>query len=654
MSEFKLESPFSPAGDQSQAISKLFDGLKKKNRAQTLLGVTGSGKTFTMANVIEKAGRPTLIITHNKTLAAQLYNELKEFFPTNHVEYFVSYYDYYQPEAYLPRTDTYIAKDAAINENIDRLRLSATSSLVTSRDVVIVASVSCIYGLGSPKEYKEMTINIERGTKIQRKTLLSQLVKIQYSRNDKTPKRGNIRVMGDTIDIFLGYEDSVLRVEMFGDTIEKIRMLDKITLMQKEEFDHYLIFPAKHFVMPEARIGEALHSIEAELQERLIELTKEGKTHEAKRLEERTNYDLEMIRETGYCSGIENYSRHFDGRAEGEPPSTLIDFFPKDLLMIIDESHVTLPQLHGMFNGDHARKMNLVDHGFRLKSAFDNRPLKFPEFEKKVSQIVYVSATPNDYELKTSAQVVEQIVRPTGLVDPEIIVKKTKGQMDDLLANINMETEKGYRTLVTTLTKRMAEDLCEFLATRGVKVQYLHSEIDTLERTEIIRNLRLKKYDVLIGVNLLREGLDLPEVSLVAILDADKEGFLRDKRSLIQTTGRASRNISGRVIMYADTMTKSMRGAIDETERRRNLQVAYNKKHNIVPRTIEKKIHEKIIKEEQLKIDEMQVIPESDIPQLIEIMDLDMNAAAENLDFEKAIELRDKIAILKKRLKNDI
>lgn len=650
MSEFKLESPFSPAGDQPQAIYKLFDGLQKKHRAQTLLGVTGSGKTFTMANVIEKARRPTLIITHNKTLAAQLYNELKEFFPTNHVEYFVSYYDYYQPEAYLPRTDTYIAKDAAINENIDRLRLSATSSLVTSRDVVIVASVSCIYGLGSPKEYKEMTLNLGKGMKIQRKNILSHLVKIQYSRNDKTPKRGNIRVMGDTIDIFLGYEDSVLRIEMFGDTIEKIRMLDKITLTQKEEFDHYLIFPAKHFVMPEARIDAALHSIESELQERMIELAKEGKTHEAKRLEERTNYDLEMIRETGYCSGIENYSRHFDGRQEGEPPSTLIDFFPKDLLIILDESHVTLPQLHGMFNGDHARKMNLVDHGFRLKSAFDNRPLKFPEFEKKVSQIVYVSATPSDYELKTSAEVVEQIVRPTGLVDPEIIVKKTKGQMDDLLANINMEIEKGYRTLVTTITKRMAEDLSEFLATRGVKVQYLHSEIDTLERTEIIRNLRLKKFDVLVGVNLLREGLDLPEVSLVAILDADKEGFLRDKRSLIQTTGRASRNISGRVIMYADVMTKSMRGAIDETARRRNLQIAYNKKHNIVPKTIEKKIHEKIIKEEQLNIDEMQAIPESDIPQLIEIMDLDMNAAAENLDFEKAIELRDKISVLKKRL----
>ncbi|MFH1431959.1 MAG: excinuclease ABC subunit UvrB [archaeon] len=651
MTDFMLHSEFQPAGDQPEAINKLTDGLKKGHRAQTLLGVTGSGKTFTMANVIKNINKPTLIISHNKTLAAQLYNELKVFFPKNHVGYFVSYYDYYQPEAYIPRTDTYIAKDASINEKIDRLRLSATSSLITSTDVIIVSSVSCIYGLGSPKEYKELTIGIEKGMKITRKELLSKLVKIQYSRNDKTPKRGNIRVMGDTLDIFLGYEDTILRIEMFGDEIERIRMLDIITLKPIEEYGHHLIFPAKHFVMPEEKIGQALRSIEEELSERLIELTRQGKIHEAKRLEERTNYDLEMIRETGYCSGIENYSRHFDGRKSGEPPSTLIDFFPKDFLMIIDESHVTLPQIHGMFKGDHARKLNLVEHGFRLGSAFDNRPLKFPEFEKKVNQIIYVSATPDKYELNTSAQVAEQIVRPTGLLDPVITVKKTHDQMDDLLENIKKEIESGYRTLVTTLTKRMAEDLTEYLATKGIRVQYLHSEIDTLERTEIIRDLRIKKFDVLVGVNLLREGLDIPEVALVAILDADKEGFLRDKRSLIQTIGRASRNSRGRVIMYADRITKSIDGAIEETERRRNRQFEYNKKHGITPKSIEKKIQEKIIKEEELDLSEMETVPKSDIQPLIDMLEFDMNAAAEQLEFEKAIELREKIAALKKRLK---
>ncbi|MFH1127130.1 MAG: excinuclease ABC subunit UvrB [archaeon] len=651
MTDFMLHSEFQPAGDQPEAINKLTDGLKKGHRAQTLLGVTGSGKTFTMANVIKNINKPTLIISHHPTLAAQLYNELKVFFPKNHVGYFVSYYDYYQPEAYIPRTDTYIAKDASINEKIDRLRLSATSSLITSTDVIIVSSVSCIYGLGSPKEYKELTIGIEKGMKITRKELLSKLVKIQYSRNDKTPKRGNIRVMGDTLDIFLGYEDTILRIEMFGDEIERIRMLDIITLKPIEEYGHHLIFPAKHFVMPEEKIGQALRSIEEELSERLIELTRQGKIHEAKRLEERTNYDLEMIRETGYCSGIENYSRHFDGRKSGEPPSTLIDFFPKDFLMIIDESHVTLPQIHGMFKGDHARKLNLVEHGFRLGSAFDNRPLKFPEFEKKVNQIIYVSATPDKYELNTSAQVAEQIVRPTGLLDPVITVKKTHDQMDDLLENIKKEIESGYRTLVTTLTKRMAEDLTEYLATKGIRVQYLHSEIDTLERTEIIRDLRIKKFDVLVGVNLLREGLDIPEVALVAILDADKEGFLRDKRSLIQTIGRASRNSRGRVIMYADRITKSIDGAIEETERRRNRQFEYNKKHGITPKSIEKKIQEKIIKEEELDLSEMETVPKSDIQPLIDMLEFDMNAAAEQLEFEKAIELREKIAALKKRLK---
>ena len=643
-------SEFKPCGAQPQAISKLVDGLGKKYRAQTLLGVTGSGKTFTMANVIAQRNVPALIITHNKTLAAQLYNELRDFFPENHVEYFVSYYDYYQPEAYLARTDTYIAKDASINEKIDRLRLSATSSLIMARDVVVVASVSCIYGLGSPKEYKKMTVSIDKGMKIAQKELLSRLVKIQYSRDDKTPKRGNVRVMGDTIDIFLGYEESVLRVEMFGDEVERVRMLDVVTLMPVKEYNEYLVFPAKHFVMPEERVDAAVKSIEKERDKRIVELRAEGKVHEAERLLERTNYDLEMIRETGYCGGIENYSRHFDGRREGEPPSTLIDFFPKDFLVIIDESHVTLPQFRGMFHGDHSRKQSLVEHGFRLKSAFDNRPLKFDEFEKKINQIVYVSATPEKYEIDSSSQVVEQIVRPTGLVDPPVTVKKTEGQMDDLLDNIKKETKSGYRTLVTTLTKRMAEDLCEFLAGKGVKVQYLHSEIDTLERTEIIRGLRSKKFDVLIGVNLLREGLDLPEVSLVAILDADKEGFLRNKRSLIQTMGRASRNSSGRVIMYADRVTDSMSGAIDETERRRAVQMKYNKKHGIVPRTIEKKIQDRIIKEEELDVSQMDGVPKEDILGLIDILEFDMNSAAERLEFEKAIEIREKIGVLRKRV----
>ena len=643
-------SEFKPCGAQPQAISKLVDGLGKKYRAQTLLGVTGSGKTFTMANVIAQRNVPALIITHNKTLAAQLYNELRDFFPENHVEYFVSYYDYYQPEAYLARTDTYIAKDASINEKIDRLRLSATSSLIMARDVVVVASVSCIYGLGSPKEYKKMTVPVDKGMKIAQKELLSRLVKIQYSRDDKTPKRGNVRVMGDTIDIFLGYEESVLRVEMFGDEVERVRMLDVVTLMPVKEYNEYLVFPAKHFVMPEERVDAAVKSIEKERDKRIVELRAEGKVHEAERLLERTNYDLEMIRETGYCGGIENYSRHFDGRREGEPPSTLIDFFPKDFLVIIDESHVTLPQFRGMFHGDHSRKQSLVEHGFRLKSAFDNRPLKFDEFEKKINQIVYVSATPEKYEIDSSSQVVEQIVRPTGLVDPPVTVKKTEGQMDDLLDNIKKETKSGYRTLVTTLTKRMAEDLCEFLAGKGVKVQYLHSEIDTLERTEIIRGLRSKKFDVLIGVNLLREGLDLPEVSLVAILDADKEGFLRNKRSLIQTMGRASRNSSGRVIMYADRVTDSMSGAIDETERRRAVQMRYNKKHGIVPRTIEKKIQDRIIKEEELDVSQMDGVPKEDILGLIDILEFDMNSAAERLEFEKAIEIREKIGVLRKRV----
>lgn len=650
MHEFKLVSEFKPAGAQPQAISKLAEGLRKGYRAQTLLGVTGSGKTFTIANIIEKTNMPALIISHNKTLAAQLYNELKEFFPDNHVEYFVSYYDYYQPEAYIARTDTYIEKDASINETIDRLRLSATSSLIMSKDVIIVASVSCIYGLGSPEEYEELTVKIQKNMTLPRKELLSKLVKIQYMRNDKTPKRGNVRVMGDTIDIFLGYEDAVLRIEMFGDEIEKIRMLDRITLKPVSEHSQYLIFPAKHFVMPEDKAESAMRSIEKELKERLKELLKEGQTHEAKRLQERTNYDLEMMRETGYCGGIENYSRHFDKRAKGEPPNTLIDFFPKDFLTIIDESHVTLPQLRGMYHGDYSRKQSLVENGFRLKSAFDNRPLKFSEFEKKIKKIIYVSATPDKHELEKSAQIVEQIVRPTGLIDPPVTVKKTRGQVDSLLENIKKETEDGYRTLVTTLTKRMAEDLCDFLSTKGIKVQYLHSEIDTIERTEIIRNLRSKKYDVLIGVNLLREGLDLPEVSLVAILDADKEGFLRNKRSLIQTMGRASRNSHGRVIMYADTVTESMQGAIDETERRRKLQVEYNKKHKIIPKTIQKKIHERIIKEEELDISKMNYIPKSDISQLIEILGFDMNTAAERLEFEKAIELREKINVLKKRM----
>ncbi|MFH1322849.1 MAG: excinuclease ABC subunit UvrB [Methanobacteriota archaeon] len=634
--EFKLVSGFEPKGDQVHAIEKLVQGIEQDMKRSTLLGVTGSGKTFTVANVIQRIQRPTLVMSHNKTLAAQLYSEFKAFFPENAVEYFVSYYDYYQPEAYIPQTDTYIEKDASINEEINRMRLSATRSLFERRDVIVVASVSCIYGIGSPQEWHEMSMILRIGEEKERKAILSRLVDMQYERNDMDFSAGKFRVRGDTIEVFPSYASTGMRIELFGDEIERIAEFDTLTGKTIRESEGVVIYPAKHFVMPQEKIEAAIESIETELEERLHELRSMGKILEAARLEQRTKFDIEMMHEIGYCQGIENYSRHMDGRKPGEPPYSLLDYFPEDYLVVIDESHVTLPQIRGMHAGDHARKESLVDYGFRMPSAFDNRPLTYAEFEARVNQVLYVSATPADYEISNSAQVVEQIIRPTGLVDPEIVVKPVKGQIDDLMAEIHAKTEKKHRVLVTTLTKRMAEDLTEYLLNMDIRARYMHSEIETLERIDIIRGLRLGEFDVLVGINLLREGLDLPEVALVAILDADKEGFLRSARSLLQTIGRTSRNIEGRVVMYADKITGSMQRAIDETNRRRAMQVKYNEEHNITPQTIRKAVEPRVV--------EAALPPKEEMFNYIIELEAAMHRAAKNLEFERAAEIRDMIS----------
>ncbi|WP_017726283.1 excinuclease ABC subunit UvrB [Halalkalibacterium ligniniphilum] len=653
---FELVSKYEPQGDQPEAIRKLVQGIQAGTKHQTLLGATGTGKTFTMSNVIKEVNKPTLVIAHNKTLAGQLYSEFKEFFPNNAVEYFVSYYDYYQPEAYVPQSDTFIEKDASINDEIDKLRHSATSALFERRDVIIVASVSCIYGLGSPEEYRDLVVSLRTGMEMERNDLLRALVDIQYDRNDLNFIRGTFRVRGDVVEIFPASRDEqCIRVEFFGDEIDRITEVDALTGEIKGERNHVAIFPASHFVTREEKLKKAITSIEIELEERLKELHEQGKLLEAQRLEQRTRYDLEMMAEMGFCSGIENYSRHLTFREPGATPYTLLDFFPEDFLMIIDESHVTLPQVRGMYNGDRARKEILVNHGFRLPSALDNRPLHFEEFEKKVNQVVYVSATPGPYELEHTPEMVQQIIRPTGLLDPLIDVRPIEGQIDDLIGGINDRVAKNERVLVTTLTKKMAEDLTDYLKEVGIRVRYLHSEIKTLERIEIIRQLRLGTFDVLVGINLLREGLDIPEVSLVAILDADKEGFLRSDRSLIQTIGRAARNANGRVIMYADKMTKSMEIAIRETERRRSIQEAYNKEHGITPKTIEKKIPD-VIQATMVADDEesygavevpKQKLSKKDREAMIERMEAEMKQAAKDLNFERAAELRDLILELK-------
>ncbi len=639
--EFKLKTTYKPTGDQPKAIKELEGGFFKFPQ-QTLLGVTGSGKTFTMANVIDKVQKPTLVLAHNKTLAGQLYEEFKEFFPENKVCYFISYYDYYQPESYVPATDTYIEKDVKINERIEEYRLEATSSLVSRQDVIIVASVSCIYGLGDPLEYKRGMFEIRVGQEMSRDKLIKDLVDIQFERNDLDLRSGRFRVRGNTIDLVQGYGKNIFRINFFNDTIESIKEIEPQNLKIISGREQLTIYPASPFMTSPASIDRALKSIEKELNQVLPTLPK----LEAHRLEKRTRYDMEMIKELGYCKGIENYSRHFDGRKPGSPPSTLLDFFPSDFLMIIDESHQTLPQVRGMYEGDRTRKQNLIENGFRLPSAYDNRPLKFEEFEKYLHHVVYTSATPGEYELKHSGQVVEQIIRPTGLIDPEIFVRKTGGQMDDLIKEIKKSIKKGNRTLVTTLTKQMSEDLTDYLLKKKIKVTYLHSEIDTLERTKIIHDLRRGKYDVLVGINLLREGLDIPEVGLVAILDADKESFLRDARSLIQTIGRAARNVDSYVLMYADKITGSMKEAIRETNRRRKIQIAYNKKHHITPQSIIKKIKESPsdLKEEVKKFKLKKV---SSVEDLVVELETQMKIAAENLDFEKAIEIRDELRKLK-------
>ena len=654
MGEFKIHSKFKPTGDQPQAIQKLVDSIRKNNRGQTLLGVTGSGKTFTMANIIERLQRPTIILAHNKTLAAQLCSEFKEFFPDNIVEYFVSYYDYYQPEAYVPQTDTFIEKDASINDEIDKLRHSATSALFERRDVIIVASVSCIYGLGNPDEYKKLTISLRTGMEKERNEVIKKLIEIQYERNDIDFSRGTFRVRGDSLDIIpASYSNKGIRIEFFGDEIDRIREFDVLTGTILGERNHVAITPASHFATSKETIDRSIERIEGELEERLRELNAQDKLLEAQRLRQRTNFDIEMIKEMGYCSGIENYSRILDGRAPGTPPKTLIDYFPEDYLMFIDESHVTLPQVRAMYAGDRSRKNTLVDYGFRLPSAYDNRPLKFEEFEKKVNQVVFVSATPAAYEIDHSEEIAEQVIRPTGLLDPKIIIRPIKGQIDDLYGEINKVKEKGFRTLITTLTKRMAEDLTKYFKELGIKVTYMHSDIDTIERMEIIRDLRLGEYDVLVGINLLREGLDIPEVALVAILDADKEGFLRSETSLIQTIGRAARNSESKVIMYADNITKSMDKAIKETERRRAIQKEYNLKNGIVPTTIIKDVREvieatKIAEEiEEYKTEINKDLTKKEKDKLIKEYTDEMLLAAKNLQFERAAELRDIINQLK-------
>ncbi len=658
--KFQLVSSFSPRGDQPEAIRQLTEGLRRGDRFQTLLGVTGSGKTFSIANVIEQYGRPTLVISHNKTLAAQLYGELRAFFPKNAVEFFISYYDYYQPEAYLPTTDTYIEKDTSMNEDIDRLRLRATASLLERKDVIIVASVSCIYGLGSPQDYKDLLLFLEVGQSIERDAIIRQLIDIHYNRNDIDFSRGNFRVRGDTLELIPAYQETALRIELFGDEIERITEMNPLTGEIITERTRAAIYPAKHFVTTEPQMERAILAIEAELGARLEEFQSQGKLLEAQRLSSRTKYDLEMLREVGYCSGIENYSRHISGRAPGEPPATLIDFFPKDFLMIIDESHQTVPQIRGMYAGDRSRKEILVEHGFRLPSALDNRPLFFEEFESHIDRVIFVSATPGEYELeKSQGVVVEQVIRPTGLCDPKISVRPLGSQVDDLIAEIRKRVSAGERTLVTTLTKRMAEDLSEYLNKLGMRVRYLHSEIDAIDRTEIIRDLRLAEFDVLVGINLLREGLDLPEVSLVAILDADKEGFLRSERSLIQTAGRAARHKNGEVIFYADKITDSMRKAMDETERRRIKQLAYNKEHNINPETIYK-TREEILQAtrfadsktvEEKKIEKPDHFADMTAEGKIVFLLKAMRKAADNLEFETAAAIRDELKNLKMSLK---
>ncbi|OIU69604.1 excinuclease ABC subunit UvrB [Rossellomorea aquimaris] len=654
--QFQLKSKYKPEGDQPKAIDRLVQGVNEGKRHQTLLGATGTGKTFTVSNVIQKVEKPTLIIAHNKTLAGQLYSEFKEFFPDNAVEYFVSYYDYYQPEAYVPQTDTFIEKDASINDEIDKLRHSATSALFERRDVIIIASVSCIYGLGNPEEYRELVLSLRTGMEIERNQLLRKLVDIQYERNDIDFKRGTFRVRGDVVEIFPASRDEhCMRVEFFGDEIDRIREVDALTGEIMGDRDHVAIFPASHFVTREEKMQVAIKNIEKELEEQLAIMKEDGKLLEAQRLEQRTRYDLEMMREMGFCSGIENYSRHLTLRPPGSTPYTLLDYFPDDFMIVVDESHVTLPQIRGMFNGDQARKKVLVDHGFRLPSAMDNRPLRFEEFEEKVQQLLYVSATPGPYELEHSPEMVEQIIRPTGLLDPVIEVRPIEGQIDDLLGEINERIEKNERVLVTTLTKKMSEDLSAYLKEIGIKVQYLHSEIKTLERIEIIRDLRLGKYDVLVGINLLREGLDIPEVSLVTILDADKEGFLRSERSLIQTIGRAARNSNGKVIMYADKMTDSMQKAIDETKRRREIQIEYNEKHGVTPTTIQKEIRDVIrathAAEEagvyEGKETNVSKMSKPERQKLIASLEVEMKEAAKALDFERAAQLRDTILELK-------
>ncbi|MBP3285174.1 MAG: excinuclease ABC subunit UvrB [Clostridia bacterium] len=639
---FKLHSKFKPTGDQPQAIEKLVSGIEKGRKHQTLLGVTGSGKTFTMANIIEKVQKPTLVLAHNKTLAGQLYSEFKEFFPENAVEYFVSYYDYYQPEAYIAQTDTYIEKDSAINDEIDKLRHSATAALFERRDVIIVASVSCIYGLGDPDDYSNLTISLRPGMEKDRDELLRKLVEIQYERNEFEFTRSKFRVKGDVVEVFpSGYDDKAIRIEFFGDEIEKISEFDPLTGRAISTLTHTLIHPASHYVTSGEKMKRAIRDIEAELQETIENFKSQNKLLEAQRIEQRTNFDLEMLQEIGFCSGIENYSRHISGRKPGEAPYTLLDYFPKDFLLFVDESHVTLPQVRGMYNGDRARKDMLVNYGFRLPSAYDNRPLNFGEFEKRVNQVVYVSATPAEYELeKSGGEYAEQIIRPTGLLDPRIEVKPVEGQIDDLIGEINRCTERKERVLVTTLTKKMAEDLTEYLKEVGIKVKYLHSDIDTLERMEIIKELRLGVFDVLVGINLLREGLDIPEVSLVAILDADKPGFLRSERSLIQTIGRAARNAEGKVILYGDEVTPAMQYAIRETNRRREIQAKYNEEHGIIPKTIHKEIREDI---EVTKVAEETVAYEVKEEILVEKLQKEMQKAAKELDFERAAMLRDKI-----------
>ena len=658
MDHFELVSEYKPTGDQPQAIEELVKGFKEGNQCQTLLGVTGSGKTFTMANVIQQLNKPTLIIAHNKTLAAQLYGEFKEFFPNNAVEYFVSYYDYYQPEAYVPSSDTYIAKDSSVNEEIDKLRLSATAALIERRDVIVIASVSCIYGLGEPENFEQMMVSLRPGMEKDRDEVLRQLIDIQYDRNDMDFKRGTFRVRGDTIEVVPADRgDTAIRVEFFGDEIDRISEIDMLTGEIKNTLNHIAIFPASHYVVPKERMEKAIKNIEIELEEQVKYFKGEDKLLEAQRIAERTNFDIEMMRETGFCSGIENYSRHLAGLAPGQPPHTLIDYFPDDFIMMIDESHKTVPQIGGMYHGDQSRKRTLVDYGFRLPSALDNRPLSFEEFESKIDQVLFVSATPGQYEEEHELLRAQQVIRPTGLLDPEIEVRPVEGQIDDLIGEVKKEIAGKHKILITTLTKRMAEDLTDYMRELGIRVRYLHSDIDTLERTEIVRDMRLDVFDVLVGINLLREGLDIPEITLVAILDADKEGFLRSETSLVQTIGRAARNAEGHVIMYADNMTDSMKNAIEETKRRREIQMAYNEEHGITPTTIQKSVRDLISISKKVAATELQMdkdpesMSEKELEKLIADVTKQMKKAAAELNFEAAAELRDKLIELKKLLK---